>query len=61
MAAELKRTESFQYPNGHFGHLTDNQQALLEEFRAICQREGYYTPAGKEGRTHPTHDDELLL
>lgn len=59
--AELKRVESFQYPSGHYAHLTENQQAQLDEFKQICQTEGYYTPAGADGQIHPTHDDETLL
>ncbi|KAF2685644.1 CRAL/TRIO domain-containing protein [Lentithecium fluviatile CBS 122367] len=58
--AELKRVESFQYPSGHYAHLTENQQKSLDEFKQICQKDGYYTPAG-DGRVHPSHDDETLL
>jgi hypothetical protein len=59
--AELNRTESFQYPSGHYAHLTEKQQEQLDEFKQICQKEGYFTPAGTDGRTHATHDDETLL
>lgn len=61
MAADLTRVESFQYPSGHTSHLSENQQAQLEEFKQLCQAGGYYHPAGVDGRTEPSHDDETLL
>lgn len=57
--AELTRVESFQYPSGHFAHLSENQQAQLNEFKRICQEAGYYTPA--TATADATHDDETLL
>ncbi|PVI06928.1 CRAL/TRIO domain-containing protein [Periconia macrospinosa] len=61
MAADLTRIESFQYPSGHFAHLSDNQQAQLQEFKQLCQDGGYYTPAGVDGKSEASHDDETLL
>ncbi|PSN62444.1 CRAL/TRIO domain-containing protein [Corynespora cassiicola Philippines] len=58
--ADLKRIESFQYPSGHYAHLTDNQQDQLDAFKELCQTEGYYTPPGTDGK-EPSHDDETLL
>jgi len=58
---DLKRTESFQYPAAHYGHLTDDQQAALDAFRQLCQESGYYKPAGTAGLPEPSHDDETLL
>ncbi|OCK80561.1 CRAL/TRIO domain-containing protein [Lepidopterella palustris CBS 459.81] len=58
---DLKRIESFQYPAAHLGHLTEGQQAALDAFRQLCQDEGYYKPAGLDGRAGPSHDDETLL
>ena len=57
----LKRTESYQYPSGHIGHLSSNQQSSLDQFKQLCQEKGYYKPAGVGGRTVPSHDDETLL
>ncbi|KAF2257719.1 CRAL/TRIO domain-containing protein [Lojkania enalia] len=57
--ADLKRVESFQYPAAHFGHLNDPQQKALDEFKQICQDEGYYQPAAADGKA--SHDDETLL
>ena len=48
-----------QYPAGHLSHLSENQQAQLVEFKAICEKAGYYTPA--VGQKHASHDDETLL
>lgn len=59
--ADLTRIESFQYPAAHFGHLTDNQQQQLDDFRLICLEQGYYTPAGAGGKPSASHDDETLL
>ncbi|KAF2086293.1 CRAL/TRIO domain-containing protein [Saccharata proteae CBS 121410] len=59
--ANLVRTESFQYPAAHLGHLTDNQQAALDQFKELCAKDGYYKPAGVEGRKYASHDDETLL
>ncbi|KAF9731238.1 hypothetical protein PMIN06_012872 [Paraphaeosphaeria minitans] len=58
---DLTRVESFQYPSGHFAHLSDNQQAQLDEFKRICQEQGYYTPASPDGATQASDDDETLL
>jgi hypothetical protein len=57
--AELTRVESFQYPSGHYAHLTENQQTQLHEFKLLCQKQGYYTPVA--GKTEASHDDETLL
>ncbi|KAF1956717.1 CRAL/TRIO domain-containing protein [Byssothecium circinans] len=59
--AELTRVESFQYPSGHYAHLSENQQTQLDVFKQLCQEEGYYTPAGTDGKTEASHDDETLL
>ena len=57
--ADLSRIESMQYPAGHLSHLSEQQQTQLEEFKKICQEEGYWTPkaAGQEA----SHDDETML
>jgi hypothetical protein len=57
--ADLSRIESMQYPAGHLAHLTNTQQAKLEEFKQICQKEGYWTPA--TGGREASHDDETML
>ncbi|KAF2871036.1 CRAL-TRIO domain-containing protein [Massariosphaeria phaeospora] len=59
--ADLQRIESFQYPSGHYAHLTPNQQEQLEAFRQLCETQGYYTPAGTNGACDASHDDETLL
>ncbi|KAI9686714.1 MAG: hypothetical protein M1822_002773 [Bathelium mastoideum] len=58
---KLKRTESYQYPSGHLGHLSGNQQSSLDQFKQLCHEKGYYKPAGVDGRALPSHDDETLL
>lgn len=58
---ELKRVESFQWPSGHVGHLTENQKDALARFKKLCEEKGYYVPGSDDGKTLPTHDDETLL
>lgn len=57
--ADLQRVESMQYPAGHLSHLSDNQQAQLDEFKRISQAAGYWTP-GVAGQA-ASHDDETML
>ncbi len=57
----LSRYESFQYPNSHLHHLSENQQSALEDFRALAEKEGYYRPASADGHTPASHDDATLL
>jgi len=59
--ADLTRVESFQYPLGHAAHLSENQQAQLDEFKKICQEQGYWTPVSADGTTPASHDDETML
>lgn len=59
--ADLKRVESFQYPSGHYSHLTENQQAQLDEFKQISEEQGYFTPAGPDDKPPASHDDETML
>ncbi|TKA71889.1 hypothetical protein B0A49_03352 [Cryomyces minteri] len=56
---DLARIESYQYPAAHIGHLSPPQQAALDSFKQLCQRQGYYRPAGPQGEA--SHDDETLL
>lgn len=58
-AQALSKTDSFQYPAAHFGHLTEGQQAALDSFKELCLENGYYRPA--EHGNHASHDDETLL
>lgn len=57
--ATLERTDSFQYPTGHVNHLSAAQTAALDDFKLLCQQNGYYTPATASAPA--THDDETLL
>lgn len=59
--ADLTKIDSFQYPAAHLGHLSDDQQSALEEFKVLCEKEGYYQSKGNEGTTVASHDDETLL
>lgn len=59
--SQLSRVESFQYPNAHLGHLSEAQQGALDNFRTLCEKEGYYKPAGPGGVPEASHDDATLL
>lgn len=50
-----------QWPSGHLGHLTENQNAALDRFKKLCEQKEYYAPGSEDGRTPPTHDEETLL
>lgn len=56
----LSRTDSFQYPSAHDGHLNDLQKDTLQQFKNLCQDKGYFTPADGSGKP-ASHDNETLL
>ena len=47
------------YPNGHLGHLTEEQEDALAEFRKLLAAGGLYTAGTSGGR--PSHADSVLL
>jgi hypothetical protein len=60
MASDLRRVPSsgavdVGYPTGHFGHLTEEDQALVD-FKALLQDKGLYQPGPP-----PSHSDPTLL
>ncbi len=59
---ELSRTESYQYPSAHVGHLSNVQQSRLDAFKKLlCEEGGYYTPVNADTGKPASHDDETLL
>jgi hypothetical protein len=58
---DLSKIDSYQYPSAHLGHLTEGQQTALDSFKRLCEEQGYYHPAGSDGRKVASHDDETLL
>jgi hypothetical protein len=52
---------AIQWPSGHVGHLTPNQIAALDRFKALCEEKGYYLSASEDEKRPATHDDETLL
>jgi len=46
----------YGYPQGHLGHLSDEEEAAFKNFKILCEEKGYYKP-GEGG----THDDATLL
>ncbi|GAA6064229.1 hypothetical protein JCM10212_000376 [Sporobolomyces blumeae] len=57
-SAELKPISSRQLV-GHLGHLTDEQQAALDQFKVRLEKDGYFTPPS-DGQK-PSHDDVTLV
>lgn len=49
----------FDFPNGHLGHLSEEQNDALENFRQMITAEELYVPA--TDNKPPSHDDALLL
>ncbi|RDW69740.1 hypothetical protein BP6252_08760 [Coleophoma cylindrospora] len=49
----------YGFPQGHLGHLTEEEEAAFKSFKALCAEKGYYTPATEEHLE--SHDDATLL
>lgn len=49
----------YGYPQGHLGHLTDEEEAAFQNFKVLCAEKGYYKPATEERQE--SHDDATLL
>ena len=47
------------YPNGHLGHLNQEEEKSLRDFKAFLQEKGLYTPEAAEKKA--SHDDQTLL
>ncbi|EME40166.1 hypothetical protein DOTSEDRAFT_74855 [Dothistroma septosporum NZE10] len=58
---QLSRVESYQWPSGHAGHLSEGHQAQLAKFKQLCEQKGYYHPGDTSKNVPPSHDDETLL
>ena len=50
---------SFQFPSGHLGHLSAEQQDGLGKYKAYCAEKGAYKPSQDGGL--PSHDDATML
>ncbi|RFU32097.1 hypothetical protein B7463_g4250, partial [Scytalidium lignicola] len=50
----------YGYPIGHLGHLTEEEESALKEFKTVCKEKGYYKP-GNGPAEPPSHDDATLL
>ena len=57
-AASATLASSDAWLAGHLYHLTEDQEETFIEFKALCERNGYYKPAS-DGR--PSHDDSTML
>ena len=55
--AEAASTETWL--KGHVGHLTGEEELAFEEFKKLCTKQGFYTPA--TDRNKASHDDGTLV
>ena len=53
------KTGEFGFPQGHLGHLTDEQAKALVDFKELLQEKKLWTPA--DGDQPESHDDVTLL
>lgn len=44
------------YPRGHLGHLNDEEEKALRDFKALVEQKGLYKPGPP-----PSHQDYTLL
>ena len=51
--------EVFGFPEGHLGHLSDDQEAALQEFKQKTKELGIYD--GPHGDQFGVYDDAMLL
>jgi len=49
----------YGFPQGHLGHLTQDEENKLRNFKALCAEKGLYQ-AGQPDK-HASHDDATLL
>ncbi len=47
----------YGFPQGHLGHLNDQEEAALKKFKAVVAEHGFQLGNGENG----THDDATLL
>jgi hypothetical protein len=63
-AGPAHRVESaaveYGYPQGHLGHLTDEEEVALKEFKDAVIELQLYKPQTDE-HEYGTHDDAMLL
>ena len=69
-AASASQAAGTEWLSGHLHHLTEEQEGRLKEFKELCTKEGYYTPASAEGSAgegegegekKASHGDETML
>lgn len=55
-SASAVSTSAFNYPAGHLGHLSTQQNEALQKFKAVLVERGLLKPGPP-----PSHDDQTLL
>lgn len=56
---QLSRMTTTNTQTGVLNHLSPDQIQLLDDFKELLQKEGWWAPDGINGK--PTHDDGTLL
>lgn len=51
--------EVYGFPQGHIGHLTEEEELALQEFKELCTEKGLYK--GPKDDEYGTYDDATLL
>lgn len=64
IAGPVHRVQSavveYGYPQGHFGHLSPDEEAAFAKFKKLCEDKGYYKP-GDGGDEVAALEDPTLL
>lgn len=60
-AASASQAAGTAWLVGHLNHLTPDQEEKLKEFKALCDRNGYYKPEGQGEGGKASHDDATML
>lgn len=50
----------YGFPSGHLGHLSDQEERKLRDFKKLVIQKGLYKPQTDE-HEYGTHDDAMLL
>lgn len=63
-AASASQAASSAWLAGHLHHLTEDQERRFQEFKKLCEKNGYYKPSSSSPTgedVKPSHDDATML
>lgn len=61
LAASASQAAGTEWLAGHLGHLTEEQEKKLGEFKKVCEENQYYTSASEDGKVKASHEDATML